>query len=109
MEMEFTKFVRKPFAVEAVEITAENIGEVAELVGTLKKKEDGTPYIRVDRRLVPNVYQVYIGFWMTRMDDNIRCYSKKIFKEQFIESNSEIEDWVNFLNDKPKTLFELEV
>lgn len=100
--MEFNSFVRKPFTVEAVEITEDNIAEIAELVGVLRKKDDGTPYIRVDRRLVPNIYQVYPGFWMTKMGDNIRCYSKKIFKEQFLESNKEIEEWVNFLQGKPK-------
>jgi hypothetical protein len=88
--MEFSTFVRKPFMVEAVEVTTENIAEIAKLVGTLKEKPDGTPYIHVDKRLVPNVYKVYPGFWMTRMNDNIRCYARKVFIEQFIESTPEI-------------------
>jgi hypothetical protein len=81
--MYFNTYIRKPFVVEAVEITEENINEVAEFVGTVRKKEDGTSYIQVDRRLIPNVYRVYPGFYMTRMGDNIRCYSAKIFTEQF--------------------------
>ncbi len=47
--MEFTTFVRKPFTVEVVEVTDENIAEIAELVGTLRCKEDGSRYIHVDR------------------------------------------------------------
>lgn len=82
--VEFTNYVRKPFTVEAVEVTKENIGEVAELIGTLRAKDDGTPYIQVDRRLVPNVFRVYVGFWVTRMGDNLRCYSKRIFTDQFV-------------------------
>lgn len=88
--MDFKNFVRKPFKVEAVEITTDNIGEVAELVGTLREKEDGTPFIQVDRRLVPNVYKVYPGFWMTRMGNNIRCYSGHIFNAQFVEVDEDI-------------------
>lgn len=96
--MEFNTFVRKPFTVEAVEVTKENIAQVAEFVGTLREKEDGTPYIQVDRRLVPNIYRVFPGFWMTKMGDNVRCYSKRIFNEQFAQTNPEIDKWVEFMN-----------
>lgn len=99
--MDTVSYVRKPFTVEAVEVTTENIAEIAEIVGTLRQKDNGTPYIQVDRRLVPNIFRVYPGFWMTRMGDNIRCYSKRIFKEQFVPSTPDIESWVQFLNEKP--------
>lgn len=81
--LEFQKYIRIPFEVEAIEVTEENMEEVAKYVGDYKKKEDGTPYILVDRRIVPGVQRVYAGYWMTRMGDNIRCYAKKIFEEQF--------------------------
>lgn len=97
--MEFTKFVRKPFLVEALEITPENIKECAEFIGTLRYKEDGSPYIEVDRILVPNVNQVYPGSFMTRIGNNVRCYSKKAFRQQFVESSEEVENWVSFLNE----------
>lgn len=96
--MEFNKFVRKPFIIEAVEITEDNIGEIAQFVGTLRKKKDGTPYIQVDRLLVPSIPRVYPGFWMTKMDDNVRCYSNRTFKEQFVESTPDIANWVEFMN-----------
>ena len=96
--MEFTNFVRKPFTVEATEVTADNMAEVAELIGALREKDNGTPYIAVDRRLVPNLYRVYTGFWLTRMGDNVRCYSKRVFKQQFVESTSEIESWVEYIS-----------
>lgn len=100
--MDFKTFVRKPFVVEAVEVTAENIEEIAKYVGDLREKEDGTPYILVDRRLVPNVFRVYPGFFMTRMGENVRCYSRKIFKEQFMEQDAQIKQWVDFINDKER-------
>lgn len=100
--MEMTTFVRKPFAVQAIEVTEENIAEIAELVGELKETEAGVPFIKVHPRLVPNVFKVYPGFWMTKMGDNVRCYSAKIFRQQFIESTTEIDDWVTFLNSNGK-------
>lgn len=96
--MDTNTFVRKPFVVEAVEVTVDNIAEIAELVGVLRHKDNGTPYIQVDRRLVPNIYRVYPGFWMTKMGDNIRCYSKRIFNDQFVRSSADIEKWIEFLN-----------
>ena len=104
--MEFTTFVRKPFIVEAVEVTEENIADIAEHVGTLQEKADGTPFIKVNTRLVPNVFRVFPGFWMTKMGDNIRCYSKRIFEEQFVESDQKIMDWVEFMNGKTKAVTE---
>lgn len=97
--MDFITYVRKPFVVEAVEITLENIGELAQFIGSLKE-EDGTLFIQVDRRLVPNVFKVYPGFFMTRMGDNIRCYSRKIFREQFVMQTPDIKPWVDYMTNK---------
>lgn len=83
--MEFTAFVRKPFEVEALEITKENIDEVAKLVGDLSFKDDGSPYIQVDKEKVRNMFRVYVGDYLTKMDGSIRCYSRKVFHDQFIE------------------------
>lgn len=102
--MELKTYVRKPFTVQAVEITKENIADVAKLVGKLKYNDnDGTPYIQVDRNRVPNVYKVFIGFWMTQMGKNVRCYSPEIFLEQFVEINPELAAWVEFLDKSTKT------
>ena len=96
--MEFTTFVRKPFVVEAVEITKDNIAEVAQHVGDLRYREDGSPFILPDRRLVPNVVRVFPGYFMTKMGENIRCYSPKIFKEQFVEKTDGIQPWLDYLD-----------
>jgi hypothetical protein len=99
MELEYQDFVRKPFMVEAVQVTKENIEELSKHIGEVRKKDDGTPYIFVDKRLVPNVWKVFPGFWVTKMGDNIRCYSEKVFRQQFIENTEETEGWVRYLND----------
>lgn len=96
--MDFTKVVRKAFIVDAVEITADNIAEIAPLVGLLATEEDGTPYILVDRRLVPNVHKVSPGFWMTKMGRQVRCYNKRLFDQQFTPNTPEIEGWIDYID-----------
>lgn len=88
MSLDFKTFGRRPFYVDAVQVTEQNIEEVAKFVGEMRAKDDGTPYILVDRRVVPNVHRVYPGWWMTKMGDNVRCYSGRIFDEQFEEVSS---------------------
>lgn len=97
--MEFVTYVRKPFKVEAVQITKENIDEIAEEIGKIRyKRENGEPFIRVNPRVIPNIQFVYLGFYMTKMGDNIRCYSGRIFEDQFIQTSDAIENWIVFLN-----------
>ena len=98
--MEFVTYVRKPFEVQVVEITRENIEEVARFVGDVRYRDDQTPYILVDRRLVPSVDRVHIGFFMTKIGDNVRCYSPRVFREQFVEKTPEIQPWLDFLAGK---------
>lgn len=100
MTLQYTQFVRKPFMVEAIEVTAENIRDLAEIVGTLKFDENtGAPYILVDRKRVPNVYRVTPGYWVTRVDNKIRAYSNNSFNAQFSESDPHIKEWVDFMNN----------
>jgi hypothetical protein len=81
-DLPFSQFVRTPFSVEALIITEENIESVARLVGTVRVKND-EKYIALDRRVVPNISRAYIGWYLTRLGDNLRCYSPKVFMEQF--------------------------
>ena len=100
--MEFTEFIRKPFVVEAIEITEENIHDVAPMVGTVYTKPDGTHFIQVNRRLVPNVFRAYPGFWVTRLGENIRCYSRKAFFSQFTEADPGMLEVVAFVEKRAK-------
>lgn len=78
----FTSFVRRPFVVEAVQITEENIDELAAMLGEVKIKDD-EKHILLDRRIVPNIKRAFIGWWVTKLDDNLRCYSPKVFEKEF--------------------------
>lgn len=90
--MEFTTFTRKPFIVEATRITAENMEEVANLIGELRTDDNGTKVIVVNRRVIPSISRVYVGYWLTKMGDNLRCYSDKVFTDQFIPLTEEEEE-----------------
>jgi hypothetical protein len=83
-EIEFTKFIRKPFSVLAVQVTMENMKALAKLVGEVQT-ENGETFILLDRRIVPNVTRAKVGWWVTKLGDNYHCYSQKIFKQQFMQ------------------------
>lgn len=96
--MEYTPYVRKPLQVNAVQFTEENMEELAPLVGSFRTKtnEDGskTPFIVVDRRLVPNnVYKVWPGFWMTKVGDSVHVFTEPAFKSQFVEKTPDLDLW----------------
>lgn len=108
----FVTFVRKPFLVTAVKITDENIDELAGLVGEVKEKEDGTKYIALDRRVIPNIRKAYVGWWITKLDDNIRCYSPKVFSNEFVDYDEGWEiyfDAINVANDESDAQLAAEV
>lgn len=93
MTLEFTNYVRKPFSVQAIEVTEENIRDVARglNIGTVKYDEEtGEPYILVDKKKIPNVNRVHAGFFVTKMGNNIRCYNPQVFPQQFTEITPEI-------------------
>jgi hypothetical protein len=103
--MEFTTYVRKPFTVEAVQVTKENIAEIAEMIGTLHYEKNGSPYIQVNQQVISNLFRIQPGFWVTKMgsDDNIRCYSKRIFNNQFVRNTIDIKPWLAYfgINNTP--------
>jgi|SRR5580765_2320764 hypothetical protein len=96
--MEFARFVRKPYVVRGIEITVDNIEEVAKYIGEFRMDEvDGTKYIVVDSNLVPNMDYVYPGYFMTKMGRNVRCYTKRVFNNQFVLETEELKPFLEFM------------
>jgi len=93
--MQFDRFIRKPFSVEALQISYDNIEQIAGLLGELKEK-DGEKWIAIDRRLVPNIRKAYVGWWVTKMDENYRAYSPKVFEKEFMNYS---DDWAAYLSE----------
>jgi hypothetical protein len=98
--MEFITYIRRPFQVEAIEITDENIKEVAKLIGFGQvRRQHGSRFILVDRRIIPNIERVYVGWFLTKMGNNYRCYAPILFNSQFIQNAPE--PWLDFLEEEP--------
>lgn len=97
--MDFAPYIRKPFQVEAVEITELNMGEVSSLIGKVDTDDEGKACITITRKGVPGASRVYPGFWVTKMGNNVRCYSSKAFKNQFVDGNSEVLTWLKTFDE----------
>lgn len=91
--MQFKTYNRKPFTVEALLITDENIEEVAPMIGEIRKK-GREPYIAINPWVVPHVTRAYSGWWITKVDNILRCYSPKAFSEQFFLAEPTVEELV---------------
>lgn len=81
--MDFKQYTRRPFVVEAVEITEENLEEVAALIGGIREA-NGQRWIILDRSVVPNISRAEVGWYLTRLNDKYHCYAPKVFNAQFV-------------------------
>ena len=58
--MQTKTFRRKPFVIEAVEITSDNIDEIGELIGVvMTREEDGAKFIQVNPVVVPGIPRAF--------------------------------------------------
>lgn len=107
MNTALESFVRKPFTVQAIQVTDENMQALCDQfkLGRVQPKR-GTElqYIIVDKEVVPNVFRIHAGFWLTKMGNNIRAYSAKTFSDQFTFGTYEVQRWARLITnaDNPK-------
>jgi len=100
--LDYVNFARRPFVLDAVEITEENIAEVAELVGTIETRENGDRYIRVDPSKMQMVSFVYLGWWFTNIENHYRAYKPHLFHSQFVVINDDNRDSIHEMNEEPR-------
>jgi len=82
--MEFKDYIRNPFTIKATEVTEDNFEEIAALCGkSIEHTQKGDRFILVNRRIIPNGTKIFLGWWITVMEDNIRCYPPRSFHAQF--------------------------
>lgn len=92
-----TTFERKTFRVQAVRVTQENMGELAEwcggaVVNADRHPDDVTQYIEVETtRMSGSKSHAWVGDWIARLsaDHCFRIYRDKSFLEVFQEVSSE--------------------
>lgn len=85
--LEISRWTRKPFDVEAVQVTEDNAEEVATWCqGTIVRHEEGGDYIKVRVLRVINEKQTraYIGDWVLYAGTGYKVYTDKAFKKSFV-------------------------
>lgn len=102
--IETVKYVRKPFEVQAVQVTEENFEEIAEWCnGTIvtvrtPKAADGQAkrYIKVNvsRPLNERQTQAYVGDWLLEAEKGLKVYADGPFARNFTKAE----------DDKPQEL-----
>lgn len=84
MAVETTTYIRKPFEVEAVQVTEDNIGAVKEWCqGALDA--DPRPFIKVKvaRALNERQTKAYPGDWVLYAGTGFKVYTEKAFHRTF--------------------------
>lgn len=95
--LETQKFVRKPFHIDAVQVTAANINDVAAWcsgeVRTQKKTDqvEKGQYIkvRVHRPLNDRQTQAFVGDWVLYAGTGFKVYTPKAFANSFEQASVE--------------------
>lgn len=90
--LEIAEYIRKPFKVHAVEVTEENMIEVAQWCnGDLRKTPQGKTQslsanfiaVRVARVTSPRQSQAFVGDWVLYAGTGYKVYTPKAFAHHF--------------------------
>lgn len=91
--IEIYKYARKPFVVEAIQVTADNMAEVAHWCGgevrTVKESGvasvAGTKYVavRVKRPLTARQTKAFVGDWVLASGHSFKVYTPGAFEKSF--------------------------
>lgn len=82
-------FVRKPFEVEAVQVTAENLTDVSDWCdGEIRSTAENVPFIKVNvhRPLTTRQTRAFIGDWVLFAGRGFKVYTTKAFQASFVPS-----------------------
>jgi len=105
-KMTFEPYYRWPFAVEAVQVTADNMDALATefqgliLMSSETKLHKSAPYIKVDvhRPIHDRQTKAFAGDWILRSEIGLKVYTQSAFESSFVDERG-----LFFLNET--TLF----
>jgi len=86
--LQVSRYVRKPFVVEAVQVTVDNMIEVsAWCEGEIKQASDGTSYIKVNVNKPQNERQTmaFVNNWVLRAETGYKVFTNKPFQNSYEE------------------------
>lgn len=86
--METGKFIRKPFDIEAIRVTEDNINEVAAWCDGRVLKDEGkkeSPFIkvRVHHPLTQRQTKAFVGDWVLYAGKGYKVYTNTAFERSF--------------------------
>lgn len=87
--METQKYIRKPFEVEAVQVTEENIEAVAEWCDGKIEFETDVPgskqliRVKVKHPLNARQTKAYVGDWVLKAGEGFKVYNQVAFDKSF--------------------------
>lgn len=100
MSIVTSRFVRKPFFVNAIPVTSENMSDIAEwckgrVMKTTPKPEDGVrpvPYIKVDVKHAQNEKQTraFVGDYVLQSGSVFKVYTETAFMNSFEPSDTPV-------------------
>ena len=96
--METRRFARKPFFVDAVRVTSENMERVAEWcqgdVNTIDTGQSEERYVkvRVHRPMNDRQTQAFVGDWVLYAGTGFKVYTPKAFEKSFEEVTASSEE-----------------
>lgn len=88
--LEITKYLKRPFEVQAVQVTAENIYDVAKWCqGDLSSNgADKFIKVRVIHAVNERQTQAFVGDWVLYAGTSYRVYTDKAFGKSFLPVDS---------------------
>lgn len=90
-DLQIESYLRKPFQIEAVKVTEDNMVKVAEWCGGDVFADDPGAYIkvRVYRALNVRQTQAFVGDWVLYAGTGYKVYTDKAFHNSFTPLNEE--------------------
>ena len=89
--LETSKYIRKPFSIDAVQVTTDNISDIATWVDGEVRTDDVGQYVkvRVHRPLNDRQTKAYVGDWVLYAGTGYKVYTPKAFANSFEQSSEE--------------------
>lgn len=91
MQLEVKSFSRKTFDVEAVQVTDDNMPEVAKWCGgSIKRTGSGESYVNVPVKQPTNPeknrnpFRAFPGYWVLKSNTGCRVYTQSGFEAAFV-------------------------
>lgn len=92
--MKTVTYVRKPFEVEAAQVTEDNLNEIQDWCqGTIMSEDDGAQYVkvRVNRAMNERQTKAFPGDWVLFAGTGFKVYTNKAFAKTFQKAAAEPE------------------